>query len=142
MDIINSEALVDIFGEWPSFHDAEIYAVRLDSGQRTDRVPRLELDIHLFEAGGRRPDGRTDWVKHTLATLEFEGVEEVELLDFGHQNVIFEFDLKDIDVAGERMIEVDLPGSNGLSASFRCRSVTVLAAVPFEPGEHSAYGPR
>ena len=75
MDVINREALVERFGEWPSFHDAEVYALRLDSGQGTDGVLRLELDVHVFDVDGTLPDGRFNFVRHTLVTLVFEEVE-------------------------------------------------------------------
>jgi hypothetical protein len=33
VQVLNSEALIERFGEWPSFQDAEVYGLRLDSGQ-------------------------------------------------------------------------------------------------------------
>jgi hypothetical protein len=53
VDIINGEALVDRFGGWPSFHDAEVYGLRLESGQRTDGLVRLQLDVHVFAVDGQ-----------------------------------------------------------------------------------------
>lgn len=32
VEVLNHEAPTERFGEWPSFHDAEIYGLRLDSG--------------------------------------------------------------------------------------------------------------
>ena len=52
--VLNREALEEIFGYWPSFHDAEIPLVRLDRGdllaaEGEPRKPTLEADIHVFE---------------------------------------------------------------------------------------------
>jgi len=52
--VINNEALTNIFGYWPSFHDAEVTQVRLDRGEGVGPAgettnPTLEADIHVFE---------------------------------------------------------------------------------------------
>jgi hypothetical protein len=133
VEVVNGEALVERFGGWPSFHDAEIYAVRLDSGQRGDGVVRLQLDVHLPAFA----DGRI--VEHVMVTLEFEEVEAAELEEFGPQNVLFDLILEPVRGPAGRQVQVTLPSSNGLKGSFRCRSVIVLDVVGFEPGEHSVY---
>jgi hypothetical protein len=140
MDVINSEALTERFGGWPSFHDAEIYGVRLDSGERSDGLVRLELDVHLFAADGQFPDGRVQWVNHTLATLEFEEIEALQIDGFGPQNVLDDLLLDEVHRAAGRQIQVTLPSNNGLGGTFRCRSMTVLHAADFVPGPRSGYG--
>jgi hypothetical protein len=139
--IMNSDALESRFGSWPSFHDAEILGVRLDSGQRSDGRVRIELDIHVFAVDGQLDDGRFNFVHHTVATLEFAGVEDVALDGFGPQNVLGELVLRDIGAGspGAARVQVELPSSNGLGGSFRCAEVTVLAAEPYTPGPHSVY---
>jgi hypothetical protein len=139
VEIINAEALTERFGEWPSFHDAEVYGLRLDSGQRSGGVVRLELDVHVFSAEGLLPTGHVNWVNHTLVTLEFEDVEALEIDGFGPQNVVDDLLLDDVHEAAGRQVEVALPSNNGLGGGFRCRLVTVLNAIGFEPGPHSVY---
>ena len=78
-------------------------------------------------------------VNHTLVTLEFEDVEDIELDGFGPQNVLFDLELEEVELASGRQLRVTLPASNGMDASFRCRTLSVLDARPFEPGEHSVY---
>lgn len=141
MDVINREALIDRFGDWPSFHDAEVYGLRLDSGQRTNGVASLQLDIHVFAVEGRLSNGRLNFVNHTLVTLEFEDVEALELEGFGPQNVLDDLVLEPVHLAAGRQVQVTILTNNGLEGSFRCRLVTVLDVVPVEPGEHSVYGP-
>jgi hypothetical protein len=68
VQVLNSEALIERFGEWPLFHDAEIYGLRLDSGQRRDGIVRLELDVHVFDVAGQLPGGRFNFVRDTLVT--------------------------------------------------------------------------
>jgi hypothetical protein len=139
VEVINREALTERFGEWPSFDDAEIYALRLDSGQLSDGIVRLQLDVHVFAVDGRLANGRLNFVNHTLVTLEFDEVEALEMDGFGPQNVLDDLVLEEVHLAAGRQVQVTLPSNNGLEATFRCRSVTVLDAVPHEPGEHSVY---
>jgi hypothetical protein len=140
MDIINSQALIDRFGSWPSFHDAEVYGVRLDSGQRTDGVVRLQLEVHVFAVEGQLPSGRLNFVNHTLVTLGFDEIENAEFVGFGPQNVLDDLLLEDVELAAGRQVQVTLPGSNGMDAAFRCRTITVVDAIPVTPGRHSVYG--
>jgi hypothetical protein len=144
VNVINREPLEERFGEWPSFHDAEIQAVRLDSGQREDGKPSVELDIHVFDADGLLPDGRVNFTRHTLATLRFEGAEAVILDGFGPQNVLDELVIEDIGngSAGAARMRVSFPSNNGLEGSLRCERVIVVGASEFEPGPHSVYHPR
>jgi Immunity protein 50 len=139
--VLNREALERRFGGWPSFHDAEVLAVRLDSGQRSDGRVRLELDIHLFDIDGVLPSGQSNFVKHTVATLSFGGVENVELDGFGPQNVLFDLVIEERPTPPSRAcIRVELPSSYGLNGAFDCEEVVVSAAEPHTPGPHSVYG--
>jgi Immunity protein 50 len=139
--IVNSEALEARFGSWPSFHDAEVLAVRLDSGQRSDGRVRLELDVHVFSVDGQLPDGRFNFVLHTVVTLEFAGVEDVDLQGFWHQNVLDDLVIRKLapDSPWSARVQVELPANNGLAGAFRCEDVTVLAVEPHVPGPHSVY---
>jgi hypothetical protein len=140
VEIINAAALTERFGEWPSFHDAEVCGLRLDSGQRSDGVVRLELDVHVFSADGTLPNGRVNWVNHTLVTLEFEDVEALEIDCFGPQNVLDDLLLDEVHESAGRQIEVALRSNNGLGGGFRCCLITMLNAIGFAPGPHSVYG--
>ncbi len=70
-------------------------------------------------------------------TLEFEDVQSLELQGFGPQNVLDDLVLEAVHLAAGKQVQATLPANNGLNGSFRCRLVTVLDAVPLEPGEHS-----
>lgn len=96
-------------------HDAEVQAVRLDSGQRTDGKPSL------------------------LVTLGFEGIEAVGLDGFGPQNVLDDLVVGDCGnkAPGAARILVSLPSNNGRDGSFRREEAIVLAVSDFEPGPHS-----
>lgn len=133
--ILNAEALTEVFGSWPLFHDAEVHRIRLTrSGPGTS--PALEADIHLFEISAEvGPDGTYRQDKHILATLLFEGVDQLQLEGFNHQNVLFELAIKDISDRLRDVLrwEVELVSSHGVSARWLCETVSVLEAQPFDP---------
>jgi hypothetical protein len=144
--IRNSEALEDIFGYWPSFHDAEVVEVRLDRGDSLapdggPRKPTLEADTHVFEMTDQVTEqGFYAQRKHTLATFAFRGIDELQLDGFNHQNVLFGLELEDIS---DRQLEVlkwrvSFDSSFGLAATFMCEEIEVVRAVPFDPSAHIA----
>ena len=133
--LLNREALEERFGGWPSFHDAEVLAVRFDNGQRSDADPSVELDIHVFAVDGLLDERRLNFVLHTVVTLRFEEVEEIELDGFGPQNVLDGLVLTDL---GERL-GVRLPSNNGLGGRFLCRRAGVTSVAAYEPGPRSVY---
>ena len=90
--------VVEACGQWPSFHDAEIYRVVLDRTRKSPSgsyYPSVELVIRgwsmrseVIEAEYHRPEH--DFLVHLL----FEHVSEVELDGLNHQNVLFGLELK------------------------------------------------
>jgi len=137
IDVLDSEVLIARFGRWPSFHDAEVLAVRLDSGRLAEGRPSIELDIHLFAVDGTHADGTMNYAQHTLATIRFEDTGEVEIEAFGPQNVLDDLLIEAAD--SPRSTRVTLPSNNGLSAEFTCQRVSIVAVTPFTPGPHSVY---
>jgi hypothetical protein len=142
----NAETLEDIFGYWPSFHDAEIVQVRLVRGDLLEpegkpRKPTLEADVYVFETTDQvTEEGFYALRKHTLATLAFCGIDELQLDGFNHQNVLFGLSLEDIS---DRQLEllkwrVAFDSSFGFAATFMCEQIEVVRAVPFDPPAHMA----
>ena len=140
IDVFNREALEKRFGGWPAFHDAEVQALRLDSGQRSDGKPSVELDVHLVEAS-QQSAGSLEFAGHTLVTLRFEGAEAIELDGFGPQNVLFDLAFEDLGAGapGPARMLVSLRSSNGLGGHFRCEQAVVVKVEDFQPGQHSVY---
>jgi Immunity protein 50 len=140
--IENSEALTDIFGYWPSFHDAEVLRIRLDNreGEVDDRGapagPRLEADIHVFEITDTvTAEGFYALRHHTLVTFAFDGIADDHLQWFSHQNALSELFLEDItDDQVERLRwSVHFDSSIGVEARFKCEAIRIVSAVPYEP---------
>jgi hypothetical protein len=129
-NIENADLVESIFGSWPSFHDAEIHNIVL----RRDCAPSPEMDvtIHHWEMT-TEVDSKGHYVlkKHTLTTLRFAEVSDLQLAGFNHQNVLWEFEISEISEPHSKFA-VSMPTSYGCEASFKCKQISVLSAVPYE----------
>jgi Immunity protein 50 len=85
LDGIGAETLVTWFGEWPSFHDAEIMSVHLD------REAMSSLRIRVWKRGDQTDDqGYFVRLKETVVVFEFREIKYLRLEgeDADCQNVI------------------------------------------------------
>ena len=130
----NSAALTRIFGEWPSFHDAEVLTMNLDRSGRDG--PSLEACIHVFRMTSD-VDERGHYVltHHTLVTLRFTNIVLRQLHWFNSQNVLSNLLITEM-LAGsseERRFGVHFDSSWGVEAELFCDRITVASAEPFTP---------
>ena len=129
-EIENADLLRNIFGEWPSFHDAEIVSMRLERGPL---APFLEAAIHVFKMTSEiDPQGFYILTNHTLATIRFSGIVHCELEGFNHQNAIDGLGVRQVS-DGEGRFAVRMLANNGCDACFNCDSIAVVDATPFVP---------
>ena len=132
--ITGAEKLTDIFGYWPSFHDAEVLWIRLDRLPYTEQYgPVLEAVIHAFEITSEvDPDGFYVVRHHVRVHLRFEGVTELQLEGFNNQNALMGLGVKNIcDRQMENIRwEVQFDSSWGVTASFRCYSAEIVGVTP------------
>jgi hypothetical protein len=147
--IQNSDKITNIFGCWPTFHDAEIHNLSLSGGVVDPCLPGcespvLDLKIHLWEMTKEvNEEGRIVLAKHTLTEMRFRNIEKLELSNFNYHNGIMEmrFGVEPENlhpIGGGRkppMITVEIEPGFGLRAEFKCQSVEVLSAVPCDPDE-------
>jgi hypothetical protein len=141
--IRGSQKITDIFGYWPTFHDAEVHSVSLIGGcadpcDPSCESPMLDLKMHLWEMTKEvSSEGFIVLAKHTFAELRFRNVEQLQLSNFNYHNCILEliFGLEPEDpepIGGGRkpaMITVEILPAFGLSGSFKCQSAEVVSAV-------------
>jgi|SRR5215831_6751456 hypothetical protein len=137
--IANSDQLTNIFGYWPSFHDAEIIKFDLWRGDVQPEAgryifPVLTTQIHLWEITPEVDDRGYLILRHrTLATLRFHDVDSISMQGFNHQNAIFGLHFSTED-GGEGLppwICVEFKPAFGISAKFRCCRVELLSAEPY-----------
>ena len=124
--IEHAEKLTHIFGEWPSFHDAEVIRLTLDRSGSDG--PTLETDIHVF-AMSPEVDSKGHYVRknHTLVTLRFTEVVTEEFTGFNEQNALFDLRISEVDPATHdgRGLRVEISSSYGLAGTFVCKQAIV-----------------
>ena len=125
-DLPGADSLVSWFGEWPSFHDAEILALHLDR----EGVSSLKIHAWLTTHETSEQDGRrlyrTD--KHAVVTFHLENIIDLELADFSSQNVISGLGIDRQD----EFIRLTLSPCFGLAGHIDARTVSVVV----HPGHH------
>ena len=133
--IDRAELLTEVFGYWPTFHDAEVVWMALDrSAVATDCCgPSCEMLIHVFEMTEEiTASGHYQLNKHHLTKLRFDGLDGIRLNGFNHQNAIFGLEIvrtPESDDNPEPWL-VTIDGSFGIEATFRCMSASVVSVVP------------
>ena len=134
-----SERLTEIFGRWPSFHDAEVIEFNLWRGDvepeaRRYIFPVLTTKIHLWELTAEvDATGHFILRHHTLATLCFHDVDSLRMDGFNHQSTIFGLSIAREEPEGAQpYLGVEFKPAFGISAAFRCYRIEVLDARPVE----------
>ena len=133
--IENEEALTSRFGQWPSFHDAEIIRARFE--RDGEDAPSLECDIHLFEITGQiGANGCYVLKNHTFVTLRFCDIELEGFKWWNCQNAILGLNIEPAEpvefVDGKvRPIQVTIPAAYGCDAQLKCMAVKVVEAKDF-----------
>jgi Immunity protein 50 len=130
-EIERGDLVTDVFGRWPSFHDAEVLRLRLD--HEGPAGPWLEADIYAFEMTSEI-DERGLYVldKQHVVTLRFDGLVGLDVRWFSQQNVISTLAIEtaaDVEEPAVRW-HVDIGSSVGMEAEFNCASVRVVGVEP------------
>ncbi len=129
--IENAGLVENIFGGWPSFHDAEIHRILLER-DGTDGV-EMDVAIHHWQMTAETDSQGYFVLKHhTLTTIRFSGVTDLDLAGFNHQNVLWELEISESpDPSSNSRFTVSMPTSYGCEAGFKCRRISVLSAQPY-----------
>lgn len=132
--VIGAERLTSVFGDWPSFHDAEVIWLRLDrrpSGEADG--PTVEAMVHTFEITSEvGPDGSYVLRNHVPVHFCFREVVELQLSDFNHENALFGLRITDLCERQWEHIhfQVSFDPAFGVGASFQCHGVEILGVTP------------
>lgn len=132
--IKNVHLLADIFGHFPSFHDAEVLKIILERSRKIQERS-LTAVIHVFEMKNKTDSsGRYVLDEHTEVTIKFDEIAGLKLYGFNHQNVINELAIKPFSPHGSDgpKFQVEFQYCHGVSGEFRCRTITIMDALPHE----------
>jgi hypothetical protein len=120
-----AEEVVRWFGEWPSFHDAEILEINLRrKGRSSIRVHAWRMTSEVNTGGYYVLD------RHAVVTVWLERITGLELADFTSQNVIGNLAIKPHG-AGFRLT---LWGIYGMGGHIDAERVN-LSLEPGKPGD-------
>ena len=139
--IVSSEKLTNVFGYWPSFHDAEVLELnfwRGDVEPEVDRYvfPVLKVVLHLWEmtdeTSETNPKGFLVRRHHTLTTLSFSDVDEFRMEGFNHQNAILGLSIirQERSQGPSPVFAIHFDPAHGMGASFICSRIEVVEAIP------------
>jgi Immunity protein 50 len=82
-ELSGAQEVIQWFGRWPSFHDAEVVSVVLN------REGLSEIRIHAFNMLGEVDErGYYRTTKHAIVSFVFKNIRIMKLVDFNDQNVI------------------------------------------------------
>lgn len=126
-----ADVIVNWFGRWPSFHDAEIISLELN------RLGRSYLRVHAFQVTSdvdERHYYRTD--KHAIVVFALEDISFLSLQDFSNQNVISGLSVGKVDDG----FSLQFYPCYGLSGEIRARTLSVDLSAGVPPG--SNYSPK
>jgi hypothetical protein len=123
IDVPGAVEIVNWFGQWPTFHDAEIVSIELNrSGTST-------LKVHTFVTT-KELDARGCFMtnKHAVVSFLLDDICALQLDGFNHQNVIFDLELK----RHNEGYEVVLGGCYGFEGRIVAREIQITfeAGVP------------
>jgi hypothetical protein len=134
LNIPGGEKVVKIFDRWPTFRNAEVKWLHLDSlDAQGGPGPVLEMAVHCFDMTNELgPTGNYVLRNHTLVLFRFREIMELHLKDFGRLNTI-----NGLDIVPESDPEWDHPyfrvtvePAMGMSATFHAVYPEVISAVP------------
>jgi len=126
--IRNHQLLTEVFGYFPSFHDAEVFRIMLDRGDKGAGEQSLEALIHVFEMTPEVDEsGHYRLKNHVLVLFRFSKIVNLKLTDFNYQNVLQSLKIVTLSDRERDKVKfkVVLAGIFGVSASFHCDSVSI-----------------
>jgi hypothetical protein len=126
----NSHLLVDRFGRWPSFRDAEVVRAKFERGG--EDAPFLECDIYVFDMTDELDSKGYYLLKNkTLVTFRFCNIDLDYFHSWNNQNVLFDLEIGHAEETDrvedkDRRIQVELSSIYGCGAKLKCSAIKIL----------------
>lgn len=123
--ILNHQSVVDLYGRWPSFHDANV----LEYTAPDAKSQSLGFTLHTWQMTNE-VDAKGFYVlrKHALVSFRFQQIYDVSMEKFRSGNILFEMQL--ISDAASSSFRVELNSVMDMSGSFSARSGEVISVIP------------
>jgi hypothetical protein len=134
--IIGADRLVERFGHWPSFHDAEV--LRTTLGSHGVSGPVAELLVHTWTmTDAVDANGYYVLEKHTLVRFIFEQLASCEMTDHHKGAVLLGIDFEPETVNDREAIRVTFDPCMGFGGTLTCGRVVLADVTACDAGGHS-----
>ena len=136
--IDNAAKLIERFGAWPSFHDAEV--LRVEMGRGPPHAPdttSLLITVHVWETATEYSDTIHYEFVHkndSVIVFRFQDIVELALDGFNLQNVIDDLVVVSDGASEKYPVKVGIESIFGLGGSFRCARAEVVSVHPLPAG--------
>lgn len=117
--ISGHEKVIEYYGWWPTFHDAEVRELFLNH-----IGPTCKMKIYVYDM--YRNQDTLEWSKsdrYAVVSFQFNQIEEIELKNFNKQNVLSCIEFKKEE---KGIINVSFPSIYGLDGYIRCKNIEVI----------------
>ena len=126
--IAKYQSVIDHFGRWPSFHDANVVDYQAPSSDGGS----LEFTLHAWTMT-QEVDSKGFFVlkDHALVTLRFEELSDLKMEEFRSGNILFGMVFSQL--AGSPAFQVELDSVMDMSGSFTALKGEVISVVVCTP---------
>jgi hypothetical protein len=128
------ELVIATFGQWPTFHDAEVRQLTLEVTGQRDSDPTAELVVHGWTMTNELDErGFYKLLNPSLIQFHFEGVADFAVDGLNHQNVLASLNLSLVGDVDPPLLRVDLEHCYGLSGGLTAKRAKVVSVQPHPP---------
>jgi hypothetical protein len=131
--IKNHKAVVDLYGRWISFHDAQVSAYVAP----TQESQSLAVTVHTWQMTDK-VDAKGYFVleKHALVSFRFDSIFDVEMAAFDADNILFGIEFTPSSDGSSFRVVLDSVMDK--SGSFSARRGEVVSVIPCTSDGHVA----
>jgi hypothetical protein len=128
--IVGYQQVIDLYGHWPSFHDAEVISLKLNRNSDSEfDGPTIQFEIHTFTMTGETDEsGHFKCINHAVIEVKLDGVESSNIEGFNHQNAMDALSIEESKGDGEYGVRfiIEFEPAFGMSAEIICRRIEIL----------------
>jgi hypothetical protein len=123
--ILNNKAVTDLYGRWPSFHDAKVVAYEMSGNA-------IGFTLHAWDMTDEVDEkGRYVLKNHALVSFRFTGIHDVNMDSFSSNNILYALDF----IPGsDASFKVALDSVMDMDGSFSARFGEVTSVAPCTSG--------
>ena len=126
--ITGQESVIALFGDWPTFHDAEVLSLSLERAfpvKTGISLARLKVVVRWYEpANVGTAEFHMTMKRGAIITFLFHGVSDVNLEDFNYQNVINSLKVSPSE-DGKKRLKVEIESIWGIGGFWLCERAEV-----------------